>query len=360
MGGGAVDRSSSADVTVVVVTWRARELVLRCLDSLATQVLGDLRMDVVVVDNDSRDGTAEAIAAQHPDVRVIVSSENRGFAGGNNLALREVTSPVVVLMNNDAVPDPRFVASLAGRLMAAPEDVGVVTGRVLLAARFRAADPGDTGVVEGPDGRWVADADGDVVLVNSTGNQVRTDGYGVDRGWLARADLHHPAADVFGFCGAGAALRLSALRDVGLFDEDLFLYYEDSDLSWRMRLAGYRVEYAEDAVLHHDHAASTREGSDLFLFYDWRNRLLVLAKNATPGLAWRSPARFVLTTASVALRRTATTRQVRVRLRVLASYLRLVPTMLSKRRTIGRDARVPRAVVERALVAPAPSGSLRS
>ncbi|WP_196250840.1 glycosyltransferase family 2 protein [Cellulomonas sp. JZ18] len=350
---------ATADVTVVVVTWRARALVLRCLEGLARQELDGLRMHVVVVDNDSRDGTAEAVHAAHPEVQVVVSDVNRGFAGGNNLALRAVDSPVVVLLNNDAVPEPTFVARLVGHLRAAAPEVAAVTGRVLLADRFRPAADGESAVV-GPDGRWVADPAGDVLLVNSTGNVLRTDGYGVDRGWLARADGHHPPREVFGFCGAGVALRTDALRDVGLFDEDFFLYYEDSDLSWRLRLAGYRVEYAQDAVLHHEHAASTREGSDLFRFHDWRNRLLLLTKDATARRAVAAVLRFVVTTASVALRRHGSRGEVRVRLRVLASYVRLLPAMLARRRTIGRRARVTRAEVERLLVPPAPSGGLRA
>ncbi len=347
------------DVTVVVVTWRARDLVLRCLEGLGSQELDGLSMHVVVVDNDSRDGTAEAVTAAHRGVEVVVSDRNRGFAGGNDVALRDVRSPVVVLLNNDAVPEPTFVARLVGHLRAAPEDVAAVTARVLLADRFRAADV-DEAAVGGPDGRWVADPDGDVVLVNSTGNELRTDGYGVDRGWLARADRHHPPADVFGFCGAGVALRTDALADVGLFDEDFFLYYEDSDLSWRLRLAGYRVEYAQDAVVHHQHAASTREGSDLFRFHDWRNRLLMLTKDATARRAWTAVLRFVLTTASVALRRRGSAGEVRLRLRVLGSYVRLLPTMLRRRRRVGRTARVARRDVERLLVDPAPSGGLRT
>ncbi|MCG2801476.1 MAG: glycosyltransferase, partial [Cellulomonas sp.] len=181
-----------ADVTVVVVTWRARRLVLRCLDSLAQQELGDLRMDVVVVDNDSQDGTPEAVAAAHPGVTVVRSQENRGFAGGNNLALRSVVSPVVILLNNDAVADRTFVSTICRQLLDAPPEVAAVTGRVLLAASFRAARPDDRDVVHGPDGDWVVDPGGDIILVNSTGNQIRTDGYGVDRGWLARSSMHRP------------------------------------------------------------------------------------------------------------------------------------------------------------------------
>jgi GT2 family glycosyltransferase len=227
---------------------------------------------------------------------------------------------------------------------------------VLLADRFRAAteqDPPEIRVA-GPDGTWVTDPAGTVRLVNSTGNVVRQDGYGVDRGWLADAARHRPEREVFGFCGAAAVLRTSALRDVGLFDDDFFLYYEDSDLSWRLRLAGYRIEHCPGAVVHHVHAASTGEGSALFRFHDGRNRLLMLTKDATAPRAARAVGRYVLTTASIAVRRSQPASHVLLRCRVLASYARLLPTMLRRRRAIGRAARVPRAQVER-LLAPPPA-----
>jgi N-acetylglucosaminyl-diphospho-decaprenol L-rhamnosyltransferase len=349
-----MSRPTAPDVTVVTVTYNAADLVLACLDGLRRQVLGDRTMDVVVVDNASVDGTADLVAREHPEVRVVRSAINRGFAGGNNLALEGLGSPYVVLLNNDAVPEPGFVRALVDAMDAAPADLAGLTATVLLADRFRAATADDPpeARVQGPDGTWVRDPDGPVTLVNSTGNVVRRDGYGQDRGWLAEAAQHHPPREVFGFCGAAAILRTSALRDAGLFDEDFFLYYEDSDLSWRLRLAGYRLEHCPHAVVRHVHAASTGEGSALFRFHDGRNRLLMLTKDARAPLAARAVARYALTTASIAVRRSQPWDHVAIRLHVLASYARLLRGTLRKRRAIGRAARVGRADVERLLVDP--------
>ncbi|MFI2754621.1 glycosyltransferase family 2 protein [Cellulomonas sp. P22] len=346
---------TAPDVTVVTVTYNGADLVGACLDALAHQELDGLRMEVVVVDNASTDGTADLVAREHPEVRLVRSPVNRGFAGGNNLVLDTVASPYVILLNNDAVPEPDFVATLVRALDAAPDDVACLTATVLLADRFRPVDAASTtaaDTVTGPDGTYVAAPDGPVTLVNSTGNQVRTDGYGVDRGWLADAATHHPPADVFGFCGAAAILRTSALREVGTFDEDFFLYYEDTDLSWRLRLAGYQVRHCPEAVVHHQHAASTGEGSELFRFHDGRNRLLMLVKDASAGLALRCVGRYALTTASIGLRRRQPWPLVRTRLRVLASFVRLLPRMLRKRRVITRTAAVSRRDVEHLLVEP--------
>lgn len=353
-------RTVPADVTVVTVTYNAADLVSRCLDGLAGQDLGGLTMDVVVVDNASTDGTPQLVAAQYPGVRLLRAPRNLGFAAGNNVALVDARSPVVILLNNDAVPEPSFVRELVLALHRAPEDVAAVAATVLLAARFRPAAPDDTAVVTGPDGRWVEDPGGPIRLVNSTGNEVRTDGFGVDRGWLADAAHHVPPRDVFGFSGAACAIRTAALREVGLFDEHLFMYYEDTDLSWRLRLAGYRVEHCPNAVVSHVHAASSGEGSDFFRFHDTRNRLAVLTKNATGALLLRALAAFVLTTGSIALRRRQPWPRTAVRLRAAGSYLRMLPVLLAARRRISREARVPRATVQDLLVEPSrPSGSYR-
>jgi GT2 family glycosyltransferase len=349
----------SAEVTVVTVSWEAADLTLECLAGLAAQQLDDVRVDVVVVDNGSTDGTAARVAAAHPGVRVVRSSTNRGFAGGNNLALRDVRTPWVLLLNNDAVPDPDAIRTLVHAARRAPADVAALAPTVLLAERFRAAAAGEAPDVVGPDGRWVSDPDGDVRLVNSTGNEIRTDGFGVDRGWLADATRHDPPSEVFGFSGAAALLRTAALRDVGLFDERFFMYYEDSDLSWRLRLAGWRVLHCPGAVVSHAHAASSREGSDFFVFHDARNRLAMLTKDATTGLVVRSLVRFVLTSASLALRRRRPWRETRVRLRVLVSYARMAPGLVVSRCRLRRDARVARRVVESLLVPPRPTGGYR-
>ena len=345
-----------ADVTVVTVTYNGIDLVGRCLDALERQELGGLTMDVVVVDNASTDGTPELVASRHPAARLVASPTNLGFAGGNNLVLDTATTPYVILLNNDAVPEPDFVATLVRAMDDAPDDVACLTATVLLAQRFRLATADDADVVNGPDGAYAPDATGTVTLVNSTGNVVRTDGFGMDRGWLADAVTHHPPEDVFGFCGAAAILRTSALRDVGTFDEDFFLYYEDTDLSWRLRLAGYQIRHCAAAVVHHEHAASTGEGSELFRFHDGRNRLLTLVKNASAGMATRAVLRYLVTTASIGLRRRQPWPMVRTRLRVIASFTRLLPRMLGKRRRLSREARTARTEVER-LLAPPPAAA---
>jgi len=356
-----VGGSDAAAITVVVVTWEGANLLPACLDAIMTQTLGPDLVDVLVVDNASTDATAEVLR-RYPAVRVVTSRRNLGFAGGVALAQRQVATPYAALVNNDAelAPDAleRMLAVVDGP---GGERVGAVTARVLLAERFApapGAGPDQSGVVTASDGSTFRPAvDGRVDLLNSTGNVVRTDGFGQDRDWLAVDDGSRASGHVFGFTGAAALLRVAAIADAGGIDDRFFMYYEDTDLSWRMRLAGWEVRYEAGAVVRHQHSRSSREGSTLFRFHDDRNRLLTLTKDASRGLALRAVARYPLTAVSVVTRSDHRGADAGVRAKVLASYLRMLPGTLRRRREIGRLAAV-RGITRRqveALLVPVPS-----
>jgi GT2 family glycosyltransferase len=136
------------------------------------------------------------------------------------------------------------------------------------------------------------------------------------------------------------------MDDVGLFDDRYFLYYEDTDLSWRMRLAGWDVRYIDDAVAWHEHAASSRVDSPLFRFHNDRNRLLTLVKNAPSGLAVGQVLRYPLTATSIKL--SDDDGLVRTRARAMVSFLRLLPHAAWQRR---RSTKHGRAAVAGLLVA---------
>jgi GT2 family glycosyltransferase len=149
----------------------------------------------------------------------------------------------------------------------------------------------DRSVSVGPEPSWFeldlpADAHD---VVNNVGSNLYAGGFGGDRGYLERDEgQYDEPIDVFAWCGGSVLLRPRYLREVGLFDERFFLYYEDTDLSWRGRLAGWRYRYVPASVVRHEHAASSGEGSDLFRYFVERNRLLMLAKDAPARMAARA------------------------------------------------------------------------
>lgn len=329
------------EITVVVVTYNAAAFIDDCLTALRSQTMPSHKYRVVVVDNASTDDTADVVAALHPWALLVRSDVNGGFGPGCELGLRAAPAPVVVLVNSDAVVTADFLEQIVKPLNHGPF-VGAVTGHVLLHPRF-CADP--LGEVRTTDGyRWRPllrdeESSSAVDIVNSTGNEVTADGFGYDRHYLtvddgvaARADR-----DVFGFCGAAAALRTEAMQQVGGFDRRYFLYYEDTDLSWRLRLAGWSVEYARDAVARHRHQGSVGRTSGLHAYYDERNRLITVAKNASLPLAVTAWLRFPLTTLSLAIRSGEGWTVVRRRTRIYFSALRLLPGTIRRRRSARRD-----------------------
>ncbi|HEX4429868.1 MAG TPA: glycosyltransferase [Frankiaceae bacterium] len=203
-----------------------------------------------------------------------------------------------------------------------------------------------------------------VDVINNAGGVVLTEGYGADRAYQQIDDgSFDEAVEVFTACGNGMAMRTELGHRLGWFDDDFFLYYEDTDLSWRIRSSGYAIRYQPTAVLRHVHAASSKEGSTLFVFHVDRNRLLMLTKDASAALALRAVLRYPLTTASMAMRsirqgiasrHRPAVRPTLLRLRVIASYLRLLPRMLNRRRQIGQAAATGRRTLEkRWLISPA-------
>lgn len=308
-------------VRVVVVSWNGAHLIGRCLDSLLEQDLPDGSLEIVVVDNASTDGSVELIRTRYPSVMLHVTEENLGFAGGVNVGLADLGASYAVLLNNDAVFEPDAVRRLVEHMdRPGNERVGAATARILLTT---------------------PDASGQV-LVNSTGNVLSRAGAAADRDWLRPDDGTGDApVDVFGFCGGAAALRTSALQEVGLFDASLFLYYEDTDLSWRLRAAGWDIHYVREAVAHHEHAASSDSTSPLFRYYNTRNSLLVFARHAPLPAVIRSALRQTVALAVYACTRRESPALLRARARALADVARALPGAVSARRSVwaGQSAR---------------------
>ncbi|MET0143583.1 MAG: glycosyltransferase, partial [Ilumatobacteraceae bacterium] len=228
--------------------------------------------------------------------------------------------------------DGRVPQTLSLRLAAIePRNVHLVTDRA------------DVPVFVADQPRWV-----DVTLgaepfdvVNNAGSALYPNGFGGDRGFLEadRGQFDEPA-EVFAWCGGAVVMRREYLDDVGLFDERLFLYYEDTDLSWRGRLRGWRYVFVPDSVVRHRHAQSSGVGSPVFRYFTERNRPLVLVKNAPAAMAWRAGAglgrRAISSTVRGVVLRPLTMRMpmradAAHHWRIFAGYLRLVPGMLRDR-----------------------------
>lgn len=246
----------SVKVTAVVVDWNGAALTRACLDALA-EVRHDGELDVVVVDNGSDDPTALAALADPPRVRVLRLPHNVGFGAGCNAGIRvavESAADWIWLLNNDAAPEPGALAAMLAR-GAADATIGAV-GCVL-----------DESPAAGPPRRVYGG--GDVSFAS-----------GLPR------HRHAPHADdpVDYLCAASVLVRLSALARTGLFDERFFLYWEDVDLSFRLRGAGLRLVVATDAVVRHRAHASLDARAPAYDRHFTRSSVLFFRKHAAAPL----------------------------------------------------------------------------
>ncbi len=334
-------------VRVVIVNWRTPLLTERAARSLWPQLRsGD---ELVVVDNasasaDPHDNSldhlrrlgAELGSAGPARFGLVQSRRNGGFGYGVNLGARNLRQDALVLLNSDAYALEGFVDALTAPL--GHDLVEATTARLLLEGRWRLvgdgakpaspqssspqapstvepASPQAPGAV-GPNspsgaetqtdpttgapqstgsaqlrgldgGLWVSDPSG-VELINSTGNLVDACGNGYDRSWLTPAPQEHDSPEVFGICGGACAISARAWRQLGGMRQDLFMYYEDTDFSYRLRRAGYRVQYVRQAQARHAHAASSDSASAAFTTWNTRNRLRVAARYAPASVAARA------------------------------------------------------------------------
>lgn len=197
-------------------------------------------------------------------------------------------------------------------------------------------------------------------VINNVGSCLFEGGFGGDRGFLERDHgQYNEPAEVFAWCGGAVLLKRAYLQDVGLFDERFFVYYEDTDLSWRGRMLGWKHTYEPTALVRHQHSASSGIGSDVFQFHTTRNRLLLLAKLAPWKVAARALAvecryeiSFLLTEVVKPILRVGrpAPRRSALQKRVLQSYFALLPAMLNDRRDLQKRRKVSDTEIQKWIV----------
>jgi hypothetical protein len=249
---------SGPSISSVIVNWNSRLDVLEGIRSLRRQE--DPDVEIIVVDNGSTDGSAQAIEAEFPDVRVIQTGSNLGFAEGCNRGIEASGSEWVFLLNNDAVAEPDCIAILRRRAACSPGDVGMIQPLIVFSAN--------------------------PTHVNSSGVIVSRTGQAFDRHIGQPVEAAEGAGDPFCSTAGAALYRRSMLEQVrlasGYLSRDYFMYFEDVDLGWRCRLAGYRAVYAHDARVRHRFQGSSRRRGATFAATQCRvNRVATLLHNAS-------------------------------------------------------------------------------
>jgi hypothetical protein len=301
---------SAPVASIVILNWNGRQYLEPCLNAVAAQQGVDA--ETILVDNGSTDGTASFVRERFPWVRLIALDENRGFAGGNNTGGREARGRFIVLLNNDTVPEPGWLAALLrGREAGGPN--ALASSRIVYLH--------------------------DPCVIDSAGDGLLRWGGAFKRHHGANIEAAAESREVFGVCGAACAIPRTVFDELGGFDEDFFASHEDVDLSYRARLLGYRCLYVADAIVRHHGSATLGRVSPFAVYHGQRNLEWMYLKNTPASLLLRTMPGHLVYTAAAAVHFT--------RNGLLGPFLRAkwaalvgLPGLLRKRAQVQRTRRV--------------------
>ena len=244
-------------VSVIIVTWNGRVLLQRFLPSVLATDYPDV--EVVVADNASGDGTEEWLAEAHPEVVVARHPENWLFAKGNNAAVPRASGDVLCFLNNDVEVPPGWLTPLV--------DARGTPGVVAVQPKLLQHDDRQRFEYAGASGGFL-----DAL------------GYPFTRGRLFDTlepdeGQYDDARDIFWATGAALVVRREAFEAAGGFDESFGMHMEEIDLCWRLQRAGGRIRVEPTSEVYHLGGASLPQGDPRKAYYNYRNGLVMLAKN---------------------------------------------------------------------------------
>lgn len=245
------------DVSIIIVNWNTRDLLLACLASLS-EAIGSLRADVWVVDNNSTDGSTAAVREQFPQVRLIVNAANVGFAVANNQAIRTSQGRYILLLNSDTVALPGSIAALVRFLDQHPR-VGIVGAQL----------------VNGDGTLQPSWASFPTVWSELIGKNIR-----VRRPYPTRDGMPAYAVDWVG--GACLLIRRAAVERVGLLDEDFYMYSEEADWCFRVKQHGWDICYFPEARVIHYGGQSSKKASTRMKCQLYRSKVRFFQKHYGP------------------------------------------------------------------------------
>jgi len=257
--------SDDLSISVVIVNWNSKDDLAECLESLEKQTEGDF--ETIVVDNGSVDGSVELVRERFPKVILVENNENVGFAEACNRGMERASGAWIALLNNDATAAPNWIEEQRKAARAGGDRLGMLQSRLVFKQR--------------PD------------RTNSTGVVLFKDGTARDRDFDADVRPDDDVEEVFCTTAGAGLYRRAMLEEVrlpsGILDRNYFMYFEDLDLGWRCRLAGWDAYYVPSAVVYHTlHASSKRHGAKFVQRHCKRNRIRTLLKNGSVPFLVRS------------------------------------------------------------------------
>ena len=250
----------SSSVSIIILSWNSGRHLPICLNALSNQSFKDF--NVVLVDNNSTDNSVEGLKDDWADLSIVVKKldTNLGFAIANNLGAHLARGEWIVLLNADAYPEPDWLEQFLKTAEQNP-DYNFFSSRQI---QYNSPH-----------------------LLDGAGDDYHVSGLAWRRFYShTKEEYGLKQEEVFGACAAAAMYRREDFLRVGGFDEDYFSYFEDVDLSFRMRLAGGKCLYVPQAVVHHVGSASTGKISDFVVYHGHRNLVWAYFKDMPSYLFW--------------------------------------------------------------------------
>ena len=251
-------------LSIIIVSWNVKLDLYRSLQSIGKNSTG-LECEIIVVDNDSTDGTVGFIKRELPHVKMIANSDNRGFSAANNQAIKNAKGEYLLILNPDTVVHPGSLDTLISFMDNHP-DVGACGPKILDA---HGTTHNSVGYV--PTFRSVLHVK---TIFRSLGifrahyRRLQTDTIDFDK-----------CRDVEQLSGSALMVRRAVMEEIGLMDESFFLYYEDVDLCLRIRKAGWRIVYIPEALITHKGGRSTVQVSAKKKILLYRSLFIYLRKH---------------------------------------------------------------------------------
>ncbi len=239
------------EVSVIIPNYNGANYIRGCMEALKAQEYKDF--ETILVDNDSKDGSADMVERDHPEVKLLKLEDNFGFSRAVNEGLRISKAPFVVLLNSDTRVEPGFIGALVAAIKE-DERIFSVASKMIQMKR--------------PD------------KLDGAGDLYSAFGWAYARGKGRNPDSYNKKCKVFAACGGAAIYRRSMLDEIGWFDEFHFAYLEDVDIGYRARIMGYRNVYCPEAVVYHmGSAVSGSRYNDFKIRLSARNNMYVIMKN---------------------------------------------------------------------------------
>lgn len=239
------------EVTVVIPNYKGEAYLRPCVESLLAGT--GLEMDVIIVDNGSRDGCVEEVRRLYPQVECVCLDQNYGFCKAVNIGIRKAETPYVFLLNNDTLVCKGAVEALLASLKKDRRIFSVEAKMIQYQDRTK---------------------------IDSAGTFYNAFGWAYARGKDRPADQYRKRGPVFSACAGAAMYRREVFEEIGLFDEEHFAYLEDVDVGYRARIAGYRNVYEPMArIIHVGSAASGSRHNEFKVRLSSRNNLYLIYKN---------------------------------------------------------------------------------